>query len=125
MTGAARPPSRGVMGWVYVGDEEPDPRFSLANERTFLAWVRTALAFIACGVAVSLLGVPSLGSWHALVSYCLIAVGVLSAVTGMVRWMRAERAMRMGTILPRLGVAGVVVAGVLISAALLCAALLS
>lgn len=30
--------------WVYEAGEEPDPRFSLANERTFLAWVRTAFS---------------------------------------------------------------------------------
>lgn len=32
---------------------EPDYRFTLANERTFLAWIRTALALIAGGVAVA------------------------------------------------------------------------
>ncbi len=26
--------------------EAPDYRFSLANERTFLAWIRTALGFL-------------------------------------------------------------------------------
>ena len=26
--------------------EAPDPRFTLANERTFLAWIRTALALL-------------------------------------------------------------------------------
>lgn len=30
--------------------EEPDPRFTLANERTFLAWTRTALALLASAV---------------------------------------------------------------------------
>jgi putative membrane protein len=30
--------------------EAPDYRFSLANERTFLAWIRTALGFLAAGV---------------------------------------------------------------------------
>jgi putative membrane protein len=38
---------------------EPDYRFTLANERTFLAWIRTALALIAGGVAVVQL-VPAL-----------------------------------------------------------------
>ena len=37
---------------LLAGGEEPDPRFTLANERTFLAWVRTALALLAGGVAV-------------------------------------------------------------------------
>jgi hypothetical protein len=37
-----------------AGDEqEPDYRFTFANERTFLAWIRTALALIAGGVAVA------------------------------------------------------------------------
>ena len=33
--------------------EEPDARFSYANERTFLAWNRTALALIGVGLAVA------------------------------------------------------------------------
>ena len=36
--------------WVSADDgEEPDYRFTLANERTFLAWVRTALGLLAGG----------------------------------------------------------------------------
>ena len=41
---------------VYVSGTDPDPRFSLANERTFLAWVRTALALVAGAVAVQRTG---------------------------------------------------------------------
>ncbi len=37
---------------ILLGGEEPDPRFTLANERTFLAWIRTSLALLAGGVAV-------------------------------------------------------------------------
>jgi putative membrane protein len=33
-----------------VDGKEPDYRFSLANERTFLAWIRTALSLLAGGV---------------------------------------------------------------------------
>src|SRR5690625_7225376 len=32
--------------------QDPDPRFTLANERTFLAWIRTSLALLAGGIAV-------------------------------------------------------------------------
>lgn len=32
--------------------EAPDYRFSLANERTFLAWIRTSLGFLAGGVGL-------------------------------------------------------------------------
>jgi putative membrane protein len=43
---------------VYEVGDEPDPRFTLANERTFLAWIRTALALIAAGVALEAIAVP-------------------------------------------------------------------
>ena len=43
---------------VYEAGTEPDPRFTMANERTFLAWIRTALALIAGGVALEALGLP-------------------------------------------------------------------
>ena len=42
-------------GWVYDEGAEPDARYSLANERTFLAWIRTALAVLAAGVALDAL----------------------------------------------------------------------
>ena len=38
---------------VYGVGTEPDPRFSFANERTFLAWIRTSLGFLAAGVAIA------------------------------------------------------------------------
>ena len=38
---------------VYAVGTEPDPRFTFANERTFLAWIRTALGFLAAGVAIA------------------------------------------------------------------------
>lgn len=41
---------------LYEIGEEPDPRFSFANERTFLAWIRTALALLAAAVAVDAFG---------------------------------------------------------------------
>ena len=68
-----------------TGDEqEPDYRFTLANERTFLAWIRTALALIAGGVAVVQLvpafGVP--GVRHALGVLLTAGGGVLAALGG-------------------------------------------
>ena len=47
------------MGWIarlHAEGTEPDPRFTCANERTFLAWIRTALAVIAAGVALETFG---------------------------------------------------------------------
>ena len=79
-----------------TGDErEPDYRFTLANERTFLAWIRTALALIAGGVAlvhlVPAFGIP--GGRHAL-SVLLTAGGGLLAALAVRRWQRVQAAMR-------------------------------
>jgi putative membrane protein len=86
---------------VRVGDE-PDPRFSFANERTFLAWIRTALGFVAAGVAlaaVARLGV-GVGSEVRAASLLLVAAGLLCGVGAFTRWMRNERAMRLDQPLP-------------------------
>src|SRR4029453_2768475 len=40
-------------GRVCAAGAEPDPRFTFANERTFLAWIRTGLGFLAAGVAIA------------------------------------------------------------------------
>jgi putative membrane protein len=80
---------------------EPDPRFTFANERTFLAWIRTALALIAAGVAleafVDRLGPPALRRGLAL---ALIGLGMLTSAGAFGRWLRAERALRTGDPLP-------------------------
>ena len=83
------------------GEQEPDYRFTLANERTFLAWIRTALALIAGGVAVVQLvpafGVP--GVRHAL-GLLLTSGGGLLATLAVRRWRRVQTAMRQGADLP-------------------------
>jgi putative membrane protein len=86
--------------WVYQAGDEPDPRFSLANERTFLAWVRTALAMFAGGVALHALGVPATGWVRTLVVVALIGLGGMICVLALVRWARVERAMRLHQPLP-------------------------
>ncbi|MFE7776774.1 YidH family protein [Streptomyces sp. NPDC057445] len=80
--------------------ETPDYRFSLANERTFLAWIRTALALIAGGFAVDQF-LPDL-RWGVRVglSLSLIGAGVLCAFRAVSHWVRCERAMRRGEDLP-------------------------
>jgi putative membrane protein len=81
---------------------EPDYRFTLANERTFLAWIRTALALLAGGVAVVQL-VPALsipGIRHGLGTVLTAAGGVL-AVLAVRRWQNVQAAMRRGVELPK------------------------
>ncbi|MFJ9339553.1 YidH family protein [Streptomyces sp. NPDC101733] len=80
--------------------ETPDYRFSLANERTFLAWIRTALALVGGGFAVDQF-LPDL-RWGVRVSMSivLLAVGAACAVRAVNHWVRCERAMRRGEDLP-------------------------
>ncbi|WP_409473038.1 YidH family protein [Streptomyces sp. HC307] len=78
----------------------PDYRFSLANERTFLAWLRTALALIGGGFAVDQF-LPDLSrGWRVGLALALLAAGVLSSLRAVNHWMRCERAMRRGEDLP-------------------------
>jgi putative membrane protein len=79
----------------------PDYRFSLANERTFLAWIRTSLALLGGGLAVAQLlppfGVPYLRETLAV---ALMLIGGVGAVRAVDRWIRSEVAMRLGQDLP-------------------------
>src|SRR5690348_4902147 len=82
--------------------QRPDYRFSLANERTFLAWIRTGLALIGGGLAiaafVSPLRFPYLREGT---SIALLLLGAAIAVRAVDHWARSERAMRVGAPLPR------------------------
>ena len=79
------------------GEQEIDVRFSYANERTFLAWNRTALALIATGVAATqLLPKFDVTFGRRLLGLPLIALGALIALTSYSHWQANERAMRRG-----------------------------
>jgi putative membrane protein len=83
-------------------DAEPDVRFTYANERTFLAWNRTALALVATGVAATQL-LPSLhvAGGRRLLGLPLIALGAVVAAASYRHWQANERAMRRSQPLPR------------------------
>jgi putative membrane protein len=98
-------------------DHEPDYRFTLANERTFLAWVRTALGLVAGGVAVRELlpGLATKDARTALAALCIALAAVLSAGS-YPRWRRVQRAMRRGLPLPRSPLIVLLAGGVLLLA---------
>lgn len=89
-----RPPRRDL-------GEEPDPRFSMANERTFLSWIRTALALDAAGLAVIQL-LPELVVPFAreAIAVSLVLLGTVVASASFRRWAAAEDAMRARRPLP-------------------------
>jgi putative membrane protein len=90
-------------GWVYGEGDEPDYRFSFANERTFLAWIRTALALVAAGVALDVLGLSVAHDVERVAAMTLVALGVVIAAVAWLRWALAERAMRRARPLPSFG----------------------
>ena len=77
------------------------PRFSFANERTFLAWNRTALALVTAGLAVTQLLPPfDVPGGRRMIGIPLIVLGVVIALTSLWQWRANERAMVEGRELP-------------------------
>jgi putative membrane protein len=83
--------------------EDPDPRFTFANERTFLAWNRTALALIGGGLAAGQLLEFDSELVRLLVALPPIALGGVLALTSYRHWEANERAMRLRQPLPTIG----------------------
>jgi putative membrane protein len=97
MTESTEPPEA-----APTDESEPDARFTFANERTFLAWNRTALALIATGVAATqLLPRFDVEFGRRLLGLPLIALGAVLAVTSYRFWQRNELALRRNEPLPR------------------------
>lgn len=80
---------------------EPDYRFTLANERTFLAWIRTALALLAGSVAfvhlVPELGIPGM---RKIIGGALAAISIAVVAASALRWHDSQQAMRRDDPLP-------------------------
>ena len=94
-----RVPRRHPRG-VFDHGSDPDTRFSLANERTYLAWTRTSLALVAGAIAVhspllALSKTAALG-----LSILLLVLAVVCVQQGWHRWHRVELALRTGQAMP-------------------------
>ncbi|WP_185996591.1 YidH family protein [Nocardioides campestrisoli] len=109
--------------FVYAEGEEPDYRFSFANERTFLAWIRTALALLAAGVALDVVDLPLGDNLQTGLALALIVLGLFCTAAAWLRWAFAERAMRGRRPLPSFGLALPVTFGLVIVAVAVAVAL--
>ncbi|GEN22935.1 membrane protein [Halomonas cupida] len=80
---------------------DPDPRYTLANERTFLAWVRTALALMACGVAIETFTADLLSPLlRSTMAASLLILAAAISGCACLRWLAVERALRRKESLP-------------------------
>jgi putative membrane protein len=103
---AHHPAQRAVRGWLVNGrtrerelertGSAPDPRFTFANARTFLAWNRTALALIAGGLAVAQFLRLNMHGLRLVIAIPLIVLGAVLAYASYSQWEDNERAMRLG-----------------------------
>ncbi|MFJ2755486.1 YidH family protein [Nocardioides sp. NPDC087217] len=110
--------------FVYEHGNEPDYRFSFANERTFLAWVRTALALLAAGVAVDAVDLSIRPHEQRLLALTLVLLSMTSAVAAWIRWSRAERAMRHRRPLPAFSYGALLTSALLLASLIVAAAVL-
>lgn len=107
---------------VYGVGTEPDARFSLANERTALAWLRTGLALVAGGVALTTLGAITERSVLVdLIAALACLAGGSLAIGGLIGWRRTERSLRLGRPLPPPAALPILAAGIAVIAVLLAA----
>ena len=110
--------SRWVLGLLSRGDD-PDPRFTLANERTFLAWIRTSLALLAAGIGLEAFVVDLPSALRTSLAALLIVLGAALAIGAFVRWLGMERALRERRSLPPPGLAPWLAAGIGLAALVL------
>ena len=117
-----------VRRWFDLRDEPgepPDYRFSLANERTFLAWIRTGLALVGGGLATAQLLPPlPIARLREVVAMALLLLGAAVAVRSVDHWARCERAMRLDQPLPASRFPAILALSVLVVGLLLLAAVL-
>ncbi|EME62443.1 MULTISPECIES: YidH family protein [Rhodococcus] len=104
---------------------EPDARFTLANERTFLAWIRTALGVIAAAVALETFAGDVVGPVvRTTLSCALLVFSAVLVIAALRRWLQIEAAMRTERPLPPPRIAFLLAAMLAVGALALTVALL-
>lgn len=82
-------------------NEEPDPRFSLANERTYLSWIRTSLGMIAAALALEAFGDQVIApTARSVLVIVVLVIGALLSLGALVQWFRVQMALRARRPLP-------------------------
>jgi putative membrane protein len=110
----------GFSARILGGGTEPDPRFTLANERTFLAWIRTSLALLAGGVAVEAFMADLFGpELRKSIAVLLLVLALVIGGGSFFRWLNVERSMRHKTPLPLPWIAPILAAGGALVAAIM------
>lgn len=103
---------------------EPDYRYSLANERTFLAWIRTGLGLIAGGIAVEQFATLSEGWIEKAIGVIGVVLGGVLAGWALWHWRRVQRTMELDEPLPAQPAAPMLAVGIVVIAGLLAAGIL-
>lgn len=103
-----------------------DYRYTLANERTFLAAIRTALALVGGGVAVlELLPPLVVPGAREVLGIGLVGLGAALAATSHRRWRRTEAAMRADEEVPASRMFAVLAVGTAVASLLILALLVA
>jgi len=89
------------------------PQVILANERTFLAWIRTSLALLATGAALIAFDVPIAEGWRDVAASAFVLLGLAAALQAWLGWRATDAAIREGRTLPAPALRTVLAVGVI------------